>query len=37
MIASVLESLMRRIDIYDERPATCAIRCLPRGPRSGCW
>jgi F-type H+-transporting ATPase subunit gamma len=30
MITSVLESLTRRVDIFDERPATCAIRSLPR-------
>ncbi len=36
MITSVLESLTRRVDIFDEAPAICAIRSLPRAKRSGC-
>ena len=32
MIASVLESLTRRVDIFDEETGNCGIRCLSARP-----
>ena len=36
MITSVLESLRRRVDLYDEKTGNLCSRCFSRGPKSAC-